>query len=333
MNKNSIRNGFVLLAVMALLISACASGNSFRENDEVTVQLSWFHSVEYAGFYTALEKGYYAEENIAVTLVAGGPETDTLSEVNSGNAQFGISTGDSLIIARSNQQNFVAVATIFRNNPLVAMALDNAGIDKPADFTGKNIGVIAPDLSTTWDIQFLALLQRMDIPTDSMNFSAVEDYHGANELKTGKVDVMTGMFATNEPVLAKMEGDALNLIYYKDYGVDVYANTIFVAEEFKQNNPDLITRFIRATFKGYQDALENPEETASFAVKYDETLDLAYQQAVMQAQIPFIDIGDGQLGGMNESVWTSTQSILLEFGLIPEPIDLSVVYTNEFVTP
>lgn len=333
MSTISPRNGFILLAVMALVISACTGGNPFQENDKVTVQLSWFPSVEYAGFYTALEKGYYAEENLDVTLVAGGPEVDALGEVNSGNAQFGISTGDSLIIARTNQQNFLAVATIFRNNPLVVMALSSGEIQKPEDLTGKTVGVIAPDLSTTWDIQFLALLQRVGVESESISYSAIEDYHGTNEIKSGKVDAMSGMFATNEPVLANMEGDDLNLIYYKDYGVDVYPNTLFVTEEFAGENPDLITRFVKATLRGYQFAIENPEEAAAFALNYDETLDLEFQQEVMKAQIPFIDTGDAPIGSMSENVWNTTQDILLEFGLIAEAIDVSTVYTNQFVTP
>lgn len=333
MKKNSFRYGFILLAVMALFINACAGGNPFQENDKVTVQLSWFPSVEYAGFYTALEKGYYSQENLDVTLVAGGPELDVLGEVNSGNAQFGIGTGDSLIIAKTRQQNFLAVATIFRNNPLVVMSLNNGEIQKPEDLTGKTIGVIAPDLSTTWDIQFLALLQRAEVEIDNISYSAIEDYHGTNEIKSGKVDALSGMFATNEPVLAKMEGDNLNLIYYKDYGVDVYPNVLFVTQKFGNENPDLIARFVKATLRGYQFSIENPEEVASLALKYDESLDLAFQQEVMKAQIPFIDTGDAPIGSMDEDVWNTTQEILLDFGLISEGIDVSTVYTNQFVTP
>lgn len=332
MSKISIHL-FSLFAALALFISACAGGNPLRASDKIVVQLSWFHSVEYAGFYTALEKGYYAEENIDVTLIAGGPEVDALSEVNSGNAQFGISTGDSLIIARTKQQNLLAVATLFRNNPLVVMSLVSGEIQKPEDLSGKTVGVIAPDLSTTWDIQFLALLQRMGIERESVNFSAIEDYHGANEITSGKVDAMSGMFATNEPILAEMEGDELNLIYYKDYGVDVYPNTLFVTGEFAQANPDLVTRFVRATLRGYQYAIENPEETAALALKYDETLDLEFQQEVMKAQIPFIDTGDAPIGSMDENVWNTTQEILLEFGLIATPVDLATVYTNQFIAP
>jgi ABC-type nitrate/sulfonate/bicarbonate transport system substrate-binding protein len=115
--------------------------------------------------------------------------------------------------------------------------------------------------------------------------------------------------------------------------VDVYINTIFVTEEFTQSNPDLIARFLRATMKGYQYALEHTDEVAEFAVKYDPELDLGYQQQVMRVQIPFIDTGNAPIGSMDENVWNITQDILLEFGMISAPVDLSQVYTNRFVAP
>lgn len=335
MNFSKAKVVVVLVFVLAIVLTACGAPSSKGSGprDQVTVQLSWFHSVEYAGFYAALEQGFYTNEGIDVTLKTGGPDVDVLSEVKNGNSQFGINTGDSLIIAQTKGDNFVAVGTIFRNNPLVAMSLSNSGIAKPGDLTGKHIGVIAPDLSSTWDIQFLALLQEMQVQRDGLDFSAIEDYSGANELKSGRLDVMSGMFATNEPVVAQLNGDSLNLIYYKDYGVDVYANTIFVTKEFVQSNPDLIARFMKATMQGYQFALENPEAVATFALKYDETLDLTVQQETMKAQIPFIDTGDAPIGSMDEDVWNTTQQILLQFGLITQPVDLATVYTNQFIAP
>lgn len=321
---------FILLTLAALLVNACGSNN---QTEKITVQLSWFHSVEYAGFYAAMEEGYYAEENIEVNLVAGSPTINALAEVGSGNAQFGVGTGDSLIIEKSNGQDFLGVATIFRNNPLVVMSLSNGNVKKPEDLVGKTVGVIAPDLSTGYDVQLLALLKTLNVDSSSMTFIPISDYHGANELTSGNMDAMSGMFATNEPVQAEMDGDALNLIYYKDYGVDVYSNVIFTTGEFAKNNPDLVARFVRATMKGYQFSIENPEKAAEFSAKFDPTLDVAFQTLTMNAQIPFIATGDAPIGSMDADVWETTQRILLDFDLIPAEVDLNSVYTNEFVTP
>jgi len=333
MKKSYLYNFGLLIVLMALLVSACGSIGAPKEADKVTVQLSWFHGVEYAGFYTAVDKGYYAEANIEVTLVAGGPETNPLDEVANGNAQFGIGQGDSLIVAKTEGRDFVAVATIFRDNPLAITSLEQDNILKPEDLVGKTVGAYSLDLSGYSDLLFLAFMSRTGLEKDSMQYALIEDFYGANEIKSGRMDAMSGMFATDQQVMTRDAGDEINLMYYKDYGVDVYINTIFVTGEFMQNNPDLIERFISATMKGYQYAIENTDEAAELALTYDEALDLAYQENVMKAQIPFIDTGSGPIGSMDENVWNITQEILLEFDLISAPIDLSTIYTNQFVLP
>jgi ABC-type nitrate/sulfonate/bicarbonate transport system substrate-binding protein len=322
----------ILVIIMTLFVSAC--GNlSAGPADKVTVQLSWFHGVEYAGFYSAVEKGYYAQENIEVTLKPGGPEINPIDEVQNGNAQFGIVSGDSLIIAKTNQQNLVAVATIFRNNPLAITSLSKDNIKKPEDLVGKTIGTYSEDLSDYFDLPFQAFISRAGLDRESMKFVVFEDFQGANDIKAGRMNAMSSMFATDQSVMTRQAGDEINFIYYKDYGVDLYINPIVVTEEYKQSDPDLITRFIRATLKGYQYAIENTEEAAGFAVKYDSSLDLIYQQEVMKAQVPFIDTGDAPIGSMDEDVWNTTQEILQEFGFISTPIDINTIYTNEFITP
>ncbi len=334
MNKKYFHSIGILVIIMALFISACGSqGIASGPADKVTVQLSWFHGVEYAGFYSAIEKGYYADENLEVTLNAGGPEVNPLDEVLNGNAQLGISSSDSLIIAKSNNQNFVAVGAIFRDNPNAITSLKSDNIEKPEDLIGKTVGVYSLDVDSYFDVPFLAFMSRTNLEKDAMNYALIQDFQGANEIKAGNMDAMSGMFATDQQVMTRQAGDEINLIYYKDYGVDIYVNTIFASEEYTQNNPELLTRFMRATMKGYQYSIENPEEVASFALKYDEALDLTYQQEVMKLQIPFIDTGDAPMGTMDEDVWNTTQDILLEFNLISQPVDLSTLYTNKFVNP
>ncbi|MBL8099654.1 MAG: ABC transporter substrate-binding protein [Anaerolineales bacterium] len=324
---------FGVAMIVAIILSACGSTASTEPADTVTVQLSWFHGVEYAGFYTAVEKGYYAEENIEVVLNAGGPELNPLDEVANGNSQFGIGSGDGLILAKAGGQNFVSVATIFRENPLAITSLKTDAIQKPQDLVGKTVGTYSLDLSSSSDLLFLAFMSRTGLAKNDMKYALIEDFFGANEIKSGKMDAMSGMFATDQQVMTRQVGDEINLIYYKDYGVDVYINAIFVTEEYLQNNEDLVARFIRATIRGYQYAIENPNEVAEFAVKYDETLDLDYQKQVMQAQIPFIDTGNAPIGSMDENVWQVTQDILIEFGMLSAPVDLSTMFTNKFVSP
>src|SRR5690606_27226233 len=142
-------------------------------------------------------------------------------------------------------------------------SLQDDNILKPEDLAGKTVGVYSEDLSSYSDLLFLAFMSRTGLEQDTMQYALIQDFTGANEIKAGNMDAMTGMFATDQQVMTQNAGDSINIMYYKDYGVDVYINTIFVNEELTQSNPDLISRFLRATMKGYQYALENPTEVAA----------------------------------------------------------------------
>ncbi|MCK6627239.1 MAG: ABC transporter substrate-binding protein [Anaerolineae bacterium] len=321
----------LIVVLSSVVVTACNPFVAAKEPDQITVQLSWFHTAEFAGFYVADQKGYYADENLKVSLVAGGPEADPIAAVLNGRAQFGVAAGDALIRARAADQDVVAVSSIFRQSPLVVMTLADSDIQRPQDLVGKTVGVISPNMDTTWDIQFLGMLKKLNIEPSAITFVPIEDYHGANELTSGRMQAASGFFSSNEPVQAQLDGQDITLLFYSDYGIEIYSNAIFTSGSTIHEQPDLVERFIRATLKGYQYAIEHPEEIADLALKYDDTLDANLQSATMQAQIPLIDTGDAPIGTMDEEVWQITQDILLEQGIISTSVDLKTVYTNKFV--
>ena len=333
-----LKHRWVILALLLSgLLTAC--GLSQKTLERVTVQLSWTHSAEFAGFYVADQKGYYQEEGLVVSLVPGGPEIDPIQVVNADRAQFGVTAGDSIVRARVAGDDLIAVSAIFRYSPLVVMSLMEEGLYNPWDLKGKTVGVIAAGLDTTWDRQFMAMLAQLDIDPMSMKFVPIENYHGADALKSGRMQAVSGFFSTHEAVQARLDGDDVNLIFVSDYGVAVYPNPIFTREVFIRQRPDLVEGFVRATLKGYMYAIEHPEEAAELCLKYtdltgstgDDNLDRTFQQEAMYAQVPFIDTGGAMLGEMDYAVWKSTQDMLLEQGLISSGVDLNTLHTNVFV--
>lgn len=324
---------FILIMLAVIFLVGCqpASPAASSEPDKITVQFSWFHTAEFAGFYVADQKGYYAEENLDVTLVPGGPTVDPVEEVVSGQADFGTVAGDHIIRAQLAGQDVVAVASIFQHSPLVVMTLADSGIQNPYDLIGKTVGVISPAMDTTWDIQFLAMLDRLDIDPAEISFVTNESFHGADDLLSDRMDAASGYFWTNEPVQAQLEGHDVVSLFYSDYGVEIYANAIFTTDSFIQEQPDLVERFVRATRKGYQYALEHPEEAGKLALEYDDSLDPEFQAETMRAQVPLIDTGDVPIGWMKDSIWQSTLDVLLEQEIIASSVEVDTLYTNQFI--
>jgi len=128
----------VLLLAVALS-TACGLQETEQPPDEVTVQLKWVHQAQFAGFYVADQQGYYAAEGLDVSFVEGGPDVDVYPSVLDGTAQFGMGTGDELILARADGKPVRAIATIYRRSPRVFVAAADSGISRPEDFVGQNI--------------------------------------------------------------------------------------------------------------------------------------------------------------------------------------------------
>ncbi len=321
---------YVVVITVLLMSGVLVACTAFKpQPDKVTVQLSWFHSVEFAGFYVADQKGYYADENLAVTLKPGGADILPAQEVADGKADIGVTGGDQLLIARSQGLPLKAIAAIFRQSPVALMALADSGIKTPQDMMGKRIGVISPAYDNNNDIQLLAMLRQAGIDQSKVKLVVTEDY-SVGSLTSGAMDVYSG-FAMNEAVDAKLRGLDVNLILPQDYGVSIYANVLFSRQQTLDERSDVVQRFVRATFKGYQYAIEHPDEAGDLALKYDKTLDVAFQRASMQAEIPLIDTGDVPIGTMDSPVWQNTNDILVQQGLIKSQVDLSTVFTNKFV--
>ncbi len=317
-----------LVALLAGLLGACQSTPQV-EPAEVTLQMSWFHSVEYAGFYAAEAQGYYAEENLTVTMVPFSFEILQMDEVAAGRADFGVAGGDQLIIAQSQGQPLRSIGVLFRKSPICMMTLADSGIRGPRDMVGKRVGIFSPNLDNVNDIQMVAMLNQVDIDLADIETVLIEDY-SVGSLTSGAMDVYNG-FATNEAVDAQRQGIDLNLIFPQDYGVLIYANVLFTSEQMLQEHPDVVERFVRATFRGYQYAVEHPEEMAALALQYDDTLDESFQADSMQVEIPFIDTGDVPIGTMDAAVWQSTMDIMVAQGFIDAPLELETLYTNEFI--
>ena len=217
-----------LLAFITLLVGACQSKDTAPPPDEVTVQLKWLHQAQFAGLYAAVTQGYYAEENIKVAFIPGGATADLIGSVVMGGADFGISAADLLLIARAVGNPVLAIATIYRRNPLVYFSLPESGITRPEDFIGKTIRV-----TKSQQVIFDALMAKVKARPDQYVISREP---GLDPFYAGEIQVSNG-YLINEVITAKEKGIKLNIIYPGDYGVHFYSDTIFTTDELSSSNP------------------------------------------------------------------------------------------------
>ena len=310
------------LSIVALCACAPAAAPT-RALTPVTVQLRWTHNAQFAGMYAAEQKGYYAAEGLAVTFVEGSGNLDFIQPVLDGNAQFSITNADSLVLARAENKPVRAIATIYRRSPTVYLTLAESGIKKPQDFVGKRIRAVpasTPMLHT--------MMARVGIAQNQ--YTEVNVAATLTPLYSGEVQVSAG-FVTNEVLTAQAAGYKLNIIYPDDYGIHFYADTIFTTDDLVAKNADLVRRFLRATLKGWTYAIENPAQVGALVQKYNVTADAALENAKMAASIPLVNTGEDYIGWMKPEIWAGMEKILREQGVLTKPVDVTQVYTMEFL--
>ena len=308
---------------LILILTACMSvAGSQPELKPVTVQLAWSHSAQFAGFYAADQKGYYAQEGLVVAFIEGGPQVDRLPAVLQGQAQFGISGATELFAARAEGQPVRAVAVILRRDPFAFFALAESGIVRPEDFVGRTIQVrmrARPILH--------AITNRVRIEPEQYT----ERHEAAFEdLFEGEVDVATG-FITSELPAAKRLGYQLNVIHPDDYGVHFYTDIIVTTDALIAAEPDLVARFLRASFKGWTYAVEHPAEAGALVAPYNPEADVELENDTMLASLPLINTGEDHIGWMKPQIWTGMAETLRQQTVLTTPVDIEEVYTMQFL--
>lgn len=292
---------------------------------EVKLKLKWVHQAQFAGNYVAIEKGFYKEEGLTVQPTPFTFESPTIDAVVNGTADFGITGADELVLARAQGKPIKAIAVVYKINPVAAYALKKSGIVKPQDFIGKTVGL---ERGINVDYLYAAMMGKLGI--DRSKIKEVTIGYDATELLAGKTDVSTG-YIINEPNQVVEAGQEVNTILMADYGVNMYADVLFATEKTIQTKPELVARFLKATLRGWQYAIEHESEAVDATLLYATTRSKSHETKMLHASIPLINTGSSALGWMDAREWERVQDILLEQKILAKPVVITDAYTMQFL--
>jgi len=302
--------------VLVLLMVSLSWPAAAVDNDNlfpVRVQLKWFHQFQFAGYYTALEKGYFREAGIDVTLVEGGPMVSPVEQVLSGAAEFGIGTS-SLLIARSRGQPIVAVAAIFQHSPYILVTRDDPEIRSPRDLEGKSI-MVEPNAE-----ELFAYLNRAGVDVSAVNMVAHSGF--APDILDGDVIGMTA-YTTTDPYDLKMAGQPYRVFDPKLVGIDFYGDTLFTTEAFAEKHNDRVVAFRDALIRGWRYALQNRDEIIDLIKSNYQTRADADRLRFESDDIRRLLIPDLiEIGYMNPERWRQIAGDFKAAGLMAGDVDI-----------
>ncbi|MFA6962804.1 MAG: ABC transporter substrate-binding protein [Opitutaceae bacterium] len=287
-------------------------------DDTVVLRLKWWHQFQFAGFYAAQAMGYYQEEGVNVRIEEGKASQDSIDAVVTGQVQFGISDS-SLVLRRIQGAPVVACAAILQHAPDVIMSRQDRNIRTPADLVGTKImlrGEQGLCLLT-------AMLRKEGIAPDAVVI--VPHTWRLNDLIEGRVDAMTA-YATEEPIQMRRRGVEPSLMRSLDYGVDFYGDTLFTNEQETRAHPERTAAFIRASLRGWDYALKNPQEIADLILKMDGVKARGVTRESLlgeaEAMTPYILSDVVEIGHMNPGRWDKIAQTFIDVGMAPKGASL-----------
>ena len=231
---------------------ALAMGLQSAPPQKVTLQLKWAHAFQFAGYYAAETQGYYAAEGLEVTFREASPTRLPVAAVENGEAEFGVSDME-VFQAYQEGRPLVTLGVVFQHSPYVIIALRKNGISRPSDLVGRRVMMAG----NQGRMEISAMLQSEGIQPDAMK--AVPHTWNLDDLLAGKVDAISA-YITDEPFVLESKGAELSLIRPVDYGIDFYGDLLFTTRAFAIKNPELTEGFRRASFRGWEYAMEHPAE-------------------------------------------------------------------------
>lgn len=282
--------------------------------DAVRLQLKWKHQFQFAGYYAAIEKGYYRDEGLAVELLEARDEEEPAQSVLKGRADFGIATSD-LVLLRSKGEPVVALASIFQHSPLVIVGSRRAGIENVHDLAGKRVMI------EHHAAELFAYLQREQVFQGQ--FTLLPHSFDARSLIAGRVDAISA-YLTDEPFELQQAHFDYTTLTPLSSGIDFYGDTLFTTETEIKNHPNRVASFVRASERGWRYALSHQEEMVSLILTVYGTRhsrEHLRHEAGMTLRMVMPDIVE--IGYMNPERWQHIADIYAEAGLIAPGFNIS----------
>ena len=288
--------------------------------------MGYIPNVQFAPWYVAQKKGYFTSEGLKVNF-EWGFEIDGVKLVGAGKADFALLGGDQVIQARSQDIPLVYVANYYNAFPIVVFSLKDKNITTPKDLIGKKVGLPAfyGATYTGWRaLLYGAGIPETQVQTQNIGFTQVA------AVTQGTVDAAAG-YANNEPVQMLLAGKQINVIPVSDYsklvGIGLVTN-----EKTLADHPEIIQKLVTALIHGIQDTMNNPDQALNITLENLPEAggqNLKTTQGVLNATIKLM--ANSRLGYVDPADWAASVKFMKDAGFIKTDLDVSKIYTNQFI--
>ncbi len=294
------------------MASAAGTLQAAPELQTITLQLNWKHQFQFAGYYAAIDRGYYREAGFDVRLKEAEEGHDPIAAVLSGKADYGVGASE-LALRRGQGQPVVVLATILQHSPLVLIATGRSGASVH-ELAGKKVMLLPHET------ELIAYLEREGLPLDRI--VQVPHSFDLDDLLQGKVAAVSA-YSTDEPYLLQKTGVPFNLYSPRAIGIDFYGDSLFTTEKKVRAHPDDVAAFMSASIRGWQYAMDHTAEIADLIrARYGQRktrdhllFEAEEMRRLMQPQLV-------EIGHMNPGRWEHIAATYAELHMLPASYSL-----------
>ncbi len=306
------------LLTTALAGAMALAASLAQAADDVTLQLKWVTQAQFAGYYVALDKGFYADEGLNVTVKPGGPDVAPAQVIAGGGADVVIDWMPSALASREKGLDLVNIAQPFKSSGMMLTCRKDAGIATPADFAGKTLGV--------WffgnEYPFLSWMSKLGLTTDgsASGVTVLKQGFNVDPILQGQAACVSTMTYNEywQIIDAGLTPDDLVVFKYEDQGVATLEDGLYVLGNNLHDAAfkDKMVRFVRASMKGWKWAEEHPKDAALIVLDYDETgAQTEKHQIRMMGEVAKLTAGSN--GSLDPADYRRTVESLLSGGSDP----------------
>lgn len=343
MKSNRIMMQVLALATVAMLIISACGGSATpaasqateapAEMTKVTLQLQWFAQSQFAGYFAALDKGFYKDEGLDVTIKEGAVDIVPQQVLASGQAEFALAWVPKALVSREEGAKIVNIGQVFQRSGTLEVSWADSGITKPEDWKGKKVG--------SWgfgnEFEVLAAIEQAGLNKDT-DVTIVQQPFDMSLLLNREVDAAEAM-TYNEyaqvleainPATGKLyQPEDLTVIDFNKVGTAMLQDAVWAREDYLQSNPEVAVKFLRASFKGWIYCRDNFDECVDIVLAHGPALPKGHQTWQLNEINKLIWPSPAGIGVMDKALWDQTISVATGQKILKAAPDAGA-YTSQY---
>jgi NitT/TauT family transport system substrate-binding protein len=299
------------------------------EMEKVRLQLQWFTQAQFAGYFAAVDQGFYADEGLDVEILQGGVDIVPQQVLGAGSAEFALSWVPKALVSREEGIDIVNVGQVFERSGTLEVAWADSGITTPEDWAGKKVG--------NWgfgnEFELTAAIEKFQVP----DVELVQQAFDMSALLNDEVDASEAMIYNEyAQVLETVNPDTgelyqpedLSVIDFNEVGTAMLQDAVWVTQEYLDANQDTVERFLKASFEGWIWCRDNFDPCVDVVLANAPTLGKSHQQWQLNEINGLIWPSTEGIGVVSQPLWDQTIEVAVSEGILSETPDEGALRTD-----